>query len=34
MVAISASQDKVSEAEKILRDHGGENIKVHEKQKQ
>lgn len=31
MVAVSASQDKVSRAEKILRDHGAENIKVHEK---
>ena len=32
MVAISSSQDKVSEAEKILRDHGAEGVKVHEKQ--
>lgn len=31
MVAISASQEKVDSAEKILRDHGAENIEVHEK---
>ncbi|HHX94592.1 MAG TPA: hypothetical protein GX691_02030 [Clostridia bacterium] len=31
LVAVSSSQDKVDRAEKILRDHGGENIKVHEK---
>lgn len=31
LVAVSSSQDKVSEAEKILRDHGAERIKVHEK---
>ena len=31
LVAVSASQDKVGRAEKILRDHGGEKIKVHEK---
>lgn len=31
MVAISSSQDKVSEAERILRDHGAEKVKVHEK---
>ena len=31
MVAINSSQDKVDQAEKILRDHGAENIKVHAK---
>jgi len=31
MVAVSSSQDKVSEAERILRDHGAERVKVHEK---
>lgn len=31
MVAISASQEKVDSAEKILRDHGAENVEVHEK---
>lgn len=31
MVAVSSSQDKVNEAEKILRDHGGERVKVHVK---
>jgi uncharacterized membrane protein len=31
MVAVSSSQEKVSEAEKILRDHGADRVKVHEK---
>lgn len=31
LVAVSASQDKVSQAEKVLRDHGAENVRVHEK---
>ena len=31
MVAVNSSQENVSKAERILRDHGAERVKVHEK---